>query len=99
MSNVENSPIGCAMDPREQLQVEKELRQRQERITAIYHSHTASAAYPSPVDVSLAISPDISYVLVSTRNAVQPDVKSYRIDGNQVVPEPIVDEPIGGREG
>ena len=90
MRNVEASPIGYSMDPKEQLKVEKQLRQSNERIVAIYHSHTASAAVPSPVDVEHAISPDISYIVVSTANTVMPVVQSYRIDGNTVTQEPIV---------
>jgi len=70
MSNVEDSPIGYAMDPREQLSVEQSMRQRRQRMVGIYHSHTATEAYPSSVDVSLAISPDVSYVLVSLRTDV-----------------------------
>ncbi|MDP3722987.1 MAG: M67 family metallopeptidase [Candidatus Omnitrophota bacterium] len=90
MSNVEDSPIGYAMDPREQLSVEQSMRQRRQRMVGIYHSHTATEAYPSSVDIGLAISPDVSYVLVSLRRLTHPDVKSYRIDGTTVTPEPIV---------
>ena len=87
--NVQDSPIGYSMDPKEQLQVEKQMRQRQQRLVAIYHSHTATPAYPSPVDVRLAVSPDVSYVLVSLKDPERPDVRSYRIDG-QPVEEPVV---------
>ena len=79
MRNVEDSPIGYSMDPKEQLVVEKQMRNREQQMVGIYHSHTASPAYPSSVDVSLAISPDISYVLVSLRDQARPEVKSYRI--------------------
>lgn len=89
MTNVEDSPIGYAMDPREQLQAEKRMRQRGERLVGIYHSHTASAASPSSVDVSLAISPDVSYVVVSLQDHAQPVVKSYRIAGVRVTEEPV----------
>lgn len=88
MTNVEDSPIGYAMDPREQLRVEKLLRQRRQRMIGIYHSHTASEAYPSSVDVGLAISPDLSYVLVSLKDRAKPELKSYRIDGPTITPEP-----------
>ena len=88
MTNVEDSPIGYAMDPKEQLQIEKQMRQRQQRMAGIYHSHTASEAYPSSVDVRLAISPDVSYVLVSLKDPNQPDFKSYRIDGTTITTEP-----------
>ena len=35
----------------------------------IYHSHTATEAYPSRTDISYACEPDAHYVLVSTRDA------------------------------
>ena len=87
MTNVEDSAIGYSMEPKEQLQVEKQMRERAERMCGIYHSHTASPAYPSPVDVSLAISPDISYVVVSLERLDSPDFRSYRITGAHVVEE------------
>lgn len=89
MRNIEDSPIGYAMDPREQLQVEKQMRQQQQQLLGIYHSHTGSAAYPSPVDVRLALSPDIAYVLVSLKDQQRPEFKSYRINGQAITPEPV----------
>ena len=89
MRNVQNSAIGYEMDPKEQLLAEKQLRREGKQVVAIYHSHTATDAYPSPVDVSLAISPDISYVLVSLRDRNAPIVKSYRIDGQTIIPEAV----------
>ena len=90
MTNVEDSPIGYAMDPTEQLRIEQTMRRQGHQLVGIYHSHTASEAYPSSVDVGLAISPDISYVLVSLALRQHPVVKSYRIDGTAVTPEEIV---------
>jgi proteasome lid subunit RPN8/RPN11 len=87
MRNVEDSPIGYSMDPREQLQVERRMRQDGQALLGIYHSHTASEAYPSSVDVGLAISPEVSYVLVSLKDRQRPVIKSYRIDGRTVLPE------------
>ena len=80
MRNVEDSPVGYSLDPKEQLQVEKLMRQRGQWMRAIYHSHTATEAYPSPVDVRLAISPDIAYVLVSLMDRSKPVLRPYRID-------------------
>lgn len=90
MTNVEDSPIGYAMDPKEQLKIDKQMRQQPEQMVGIFHSHTATAAYPSPVDVSLAISPDVSYVLVSLKDQQRPEFKSYRIDGARIAPEDVV---------
>ena len=90
MRNVEDSPIGYSMDPKEQLRLDRQMRQAGQQMLAIFHSHTATAAYPSSVDVSLAISPEISYVLVSLTQPQRPVVKSYRIDGTTVTAEEIV---------
>ena len=87
MTNVEDSPIGYSMDPKEQLVVEKQMRSQGQQMVGIYHSHTASPAYPSSVDVSLAISPDISYVLVSLKDSTRPEVKSYRIHDGIITAE------------
>ena len=97
MANVEDSPIGYAMDPKEQLPLERQMREKGQRLLGIYHSHTASDAYPSPVDVRLAISPEISYVLVSLKEQTKPVFKSYRIDHGAVEPEDAVieDGPCG----
>lgn len=89
MTNVEDSPIGYSMDPREQLRLEKEMRLRNQRMVGIYHSHTASAAYPSSVDVGLAISPDLSYVLVSLKDRAYPELRSYTIDGQEITAESV----------
>ena len=99
MTNIEDSPIGYSMDPKEQLQVEKQMRQRGQRLMGIYHSHTATDAYPSPVDVNLSISQDLSYVLVSLKDRQHPVMKSYRIDGSIVTPEELLMEsaPSGMR--
>ena len=90
MTNAEDSPIGYAMDPKEQLALETQMRRRGQRMTGVYHSHTASEAYPSSVDVRLAISPELSYVLVSLKDRAHPALKSYRIDGTTVSEEPVV---------
>jgi len=93
MMNVENSPIGYSMDPREQLRIDKFMRQRQQKLVGIYHSHTATDAYPSPVDVRMAISPDVSYVLVSLKDRAKPLIKSYRIlDGSILEEDVLVEE-------
>ena len=90
MANVEDSPISYAMEPKEQLQTEKQMRQRHQQMLGIYHSHTATDAYPSSVDVGLAVSPDVSYVVVSLKDRQRPEFKSYRIDGRQILPEDVV---------
>ncbi|WP_366919053.1 Mov34/MPN/PAD-1 family protein, partial [Geobacter sp.] len=52
----------------------------------IYHSHPESPARPSEEDIRLALTPGVSYVIVSLAGA-EPDVKSFRIAGDVVEPE------------
>ena len=89
MTNVDDSPIGYSMDPHEQLRVMKQMRQAGQEMVAIYHSHTASAAYPSPVDVRLATYPEVSYVLVSLKDRAQPEMSSYRIVDGAITKEDV----------
>lgn len=81
MKNVENTAIGYSMDPKEQLAVERTMRERGQQMLGIYHSHTASEAFPSPVDIRHAISSDIVYVLISLQSHAEPKVRSFQIDG------------------
>jgi len=87
MANTDASPISYTMDPLEQLRAEKMMRQEGWMLVGIYHSHTGSDAYPSPTDVRLSISPDISYVVVSLQDRDHPEARSFRIVDGQVSEE------------
>ena len=62
----------------------QEMEERGEDLVAIYHSHTASAAYPSQTDVNLATYPDAVYVIVSLEEADTPEVRGYWIRDGQI---------------
>ena len=55
----------------------------------IYHSHTATEAYPSRTDISYASEPEAHYVLVSTRDPDAHELRSYRIVDGVVTEEPV----------
>ena len=90
MTNVDLSPISYQMDPKEQLRVMKQMRQAGQQMLAIYHSHTASPAYPSPVDVRLAVYPEVAYILVSLQDRAQPQLRSYRIVDRAIAEEDVL---------
>jgi [CysO sulfur-carrier protein]-S-L-cysteine hydrolase len=69
MANAERSPTFYSFDSMEQLKVWREMDDRDEEPVVVYHSHTATEAYPSRTDVSYASEPNAHYVLVSTRDA------------------------------
>ena len=61
-----------------------------EEAVVIYHSHTATQAYPSRTDISYASEPQAHYVLVSTRDETETEFRSYRILDGEVTEEPVV---------
>ena len=89
MANAERSPTFYRFDSMEQLAVWREMDERDEEPVVIYHSHTATEAYPSRTDVSYASEPGAHYVLVSTRDENTAGFRSFRIAGGEVSEEPV----------
>jgi len=89
MDNAERSPTFYRFDAQEQLKVWRAMDDADEVPFVIYHLHTATEAYPSRTDVTLAAEPDAHYVLVSTRSETEIELRSYRIVDGQVEEEPV----------
>ncbi|MUM22216.1 M67 family metallopeptidase [Mycobacterium sp. CBMA271] len=89
MLNAERSPTFYRFDSGEQLRVWRAMDEADEVPVVIYHSHTATEAYPSRTDINLAAEPDAHYVLVSTRDPEQHELRSYRIVDGVVAEEEI----------
>ena len=89
MTNAERSPTFYRFDSLEQLRVWRDMDERDEEPVVIYHSHTATEAYPSRTDISYAMEPNAHYVLVSTRDPEQPELRSYRIIDGAVTEEEV----------
>ena len=68
MVNAARSPTFYEFDPVDLLELYKDMEAREEEPVVIYHSHTATEAYPSRTDISYASEPEAHYVLVSTRH-------------------------------
>jgi proteasome lid subunit RPN8/RPN11 len=66
MLNAARSPTFYEFDSGDLLKLYREMDDRDEEPVVIYHSHTATEAYPSRTDVSYASEPEAHYVLVST---------------------------------
>ena len=77
------------IDPREQLRAFRDMEGNGEDLVAIYHSHPATQAYPSPTDRAEAHYPEAVYVLVSLRDAT-PDVRAFQIRDGWVREVPLV---------
>jgi [CysO sulfur-carrier protein]-S-L-cysteine hydrolase len=89
MTNAARSPTFYMFDSGEHIRTWREMDRNDEVPVVIYHSHTATEAYPSRTDIDLAKEPDAHYVLVSTRHPEQYELRSYRIVDGQVTEEPV----------
>jgi [CysO sulfur-carrier protein]-S-L-cysteine hydrolase len=89
MDNAERSSTFYRFDSMEQLRVWREMDERDEEPVVIYHSHTATEAYPSRTDVSYAGEPGAHYLLVSTRDPHLTEVRSFSIVDGTVTEEPV----------
>ncbi|HVW80951.1 MAG TPA: M67 family metallopeptidase [Mycobacteriales bacterium] len=89
MLNAARSPTFYEFDSMEQLRVWREMDERDEEPVVIYHSHTATEAFPSRTDINLAGEPGAHYVLVSTRDPETAEFRSYRIVDGEVTEEPV----------
>jgi proteasome lid subunit RPN8/RPN11 len=89
MLNAERSPTFYRFDSMEQFRVWREMDERGEEPVVIYHSHTATEAYPSRTDVSYASEPGAHYVVVSTRDPDEAEFRSFRIVDGTITEEEV----------
>jgi [CysO sulfur-carrier protein]-S-L-cysteine hydrolase len=89
MLNAARSPTFYEFDSGDLLRLYRELDANGEVPVVIYHSHTATEAFPSRTDVSYASEPDAHYVLVSTRDPETHEFRSFRIVDGEITEEPI----------
>ncbi len=97
MLNAARSPTFYEFDSGDLLRLYREMDDRGEEPVVIYHSHTATEAYPSRTDVSYASEPNAHYVLVSTRSSGRDtgrdggdvEFRSFRIVDGEVSEEEV----------
>jgi proteasome lid subunit RPN8/RPN11 len=90
--NAEASPYRYSVEPKDLFRIYRECEENGWSFLAIYHSHTASEAYPSPTDVRLASWPEAYYVLVSLQDTAKRVVRAFRILDGAISEEEI--EPL-----
>jgi [CysO sulfur-carrier protein]-S-L-cysteine hydrolase len=89
MDNAARSMTFYEFDSMEQLRVWREMDDNDEEPVVIYHSHTATEAYPSRTDISYAGEPQAHYLLVSTRDPDREEIRSFRIVDSVVTEEEV----------
>jgi proteasome lid subunit RPN8/RPN11 len=93
MLNAAMSPTFYEFDSADLLKLYRDMDDNDEEPVVVYHSHTATEAYPSRTDISLAQEPGAHYVLVSTRDGAHEagpvDFRSFRIVDGEVTEEEV----------
>jgi proteasome lid subunit RPN8/RPN11 len=89
MTNAAASPYRYRDDPQEQLRVVLAIDDAGEAVWGIFHSHVATPAEPSPVDVSLACHPDALYLICSLADMASPAVRAWSIRDGAVAEVPL----------
>ena len=90
MENAERSPTGFTFDSAEWLRVYRDMDDAEEDLLVVYHSHTATEAYPSRTDIRWSVNtPGAVWLLVSTREPSSDEVRAYRIVDGEVTEEEI----------
>jgi proteasome lid subunit RPN8/RPN11 len=83
-TNAEQSPLRYTLDPNDLFRITfREIPENDEEMLAIYHSHTASPAYPSQTDINLATYPDSIYLILSLAEDEE-RLRGFRIDDGEV---------------
>jgi proteasome lid subunit RPN8/RPN11 len=72
------------MDPRGQLDAMRQMRAAGQELLAIYHSHLAGPAYPSPTDLARHAYPGTLYLIISITQPVDARLRGFLIRDRQV---------------
>jgi len=84
------SPMRYQIDSQDQFRITQEIDRSGWDLGAIYHSHTRSPAYPSQTDVNEAKWwPGVLYVIVSLAGENAPDLRAFKIAGEQIEEVPL----------
>ncbi len=98
MVNAARSPTFYEFDSGDLLRLYRDMDERDEVPVVIYHSHTATEAYPSRTDVTYASEPAAHYVLISTRETGM-DEGPYELRSYRIVDGAVTEEAIETIEG
>jgi Predicted metal-dependent protease of the PAD1/JAB1 superfamily len=75
-----------AMDPQQQIEAMRRMRESGEALFAIYHSHPHAPATPSALDLAQAAYPEALYLIVSLNTKGVLEMQGYRLHGQRVEP-------------
>ena len=84
MVNTQKSSSCYLIEPEEQLRVFQEIESKGLELSAIYHSHPHTAAFPSQRDVDHAFYPDSLILIISLMDKKAPQIKGFQIEEGRI---------------
>lgn len=72
------------MDPKEQIDAMRKMREQGERLFAIYHSHPHASGLPSSKDLAQASYPDALYLIISLNTIGVLEMRGFYIRNSDV---------------
>ena len=90
LTNVDNSNEHFSMDPKEQLQAVKDMRENGIVPLGNWHSHPETPSRPSEEDKRLAYDSTASYMILSLMDKENPVLNSFHIEGTNSNKEDLV---------
>jgi [CysO sulfur-carrier protein]-S-L-cysteine hydrolase len=84
MVNVEKSSSCYRMEPEEQLRVFLEIERKGLELSAIYHSHPHTGAFPSQRDVDYAFYPGSLILIISLVEKEVPQIAIFQIEKGRI---------------
>ena len=77
--------------PEELFAAMRRIRDANQKLLGIYHSHPRTPAYPSASDVEMAFYPEAAYFIISLEPQI--DLRAYRIEGTRIeIMQVVVDQ-------
>jgi proteasome lid subunit RPN8/RPN11 len=92
LTNIDHSNEHFSLDPKEQLQSIKDMRENGFVPLGNWHSHPESPSRPSEEDKRLAYDSKASYMILSLMNINEPVLNSFHIEGSDAQKEDLVIE-------
>jgi len=97
-SNNSKQPVNCypvansstepnhryLMDPGQQINAFKKIREKGEELYAIYHSHPQSPAYPSAEDLEKSSYPEALHIIVSMSTGGTLQLRGFRLNSGSI---------------
>lgn len=92
LTNIDHSNEHFSLDPKEQLNAIKDMRNKGLSPLGNWHSHPESPSRPSDEDKRLAYDSKASYMILSLMNVEEPVLNSFKISGTNAEKEELIIE-------